>query len=143
MKVLLLQDIPKLGRRGDIKDVADGFARNSLMPQKKAILATNGSIRQMEGMKKNKEEMYSKREEELQSCVARCTHEPLVISQKANEDGTLFAAISARDIATYVANRCGIEIKEHDITIDAPIKSVGEHTFDFASSTVKVVVEGE
>jgi len=141
MKVVLLQDIPKIGRKGDVKELADGYARNSLIPQKKVELATQASIQKIETLKSKEEKARIARKDELVACVARFVDEPLTITQTANEDGTLFAAVSGDEFARAISARCNIVIDvDRDLAIHAPIKTTGEHTISLTGMPMSIIV---
>ncbi|MDP3955719.1 MAG: 50S ribosomal protein L9 [bacterium] len=140
MKVVLLQDVPKLGRRGEIKEVADGFARNSLIPQKKCAPATPKTIAGLESKRQIEEASKVAQVETLKACVAKLKNQGLEVSAKANEDGTLFAAVSKEAVMVAINQSCSGLFSVDDLEM-SPIKSAGEHTVNFGGSDVPVVVK--
>ncbi|MDI6739300.1 MAG: 50S ribosomal protein L9 [Candidatus Edwardsbacteria bacterium] len=124
MKVILTQDIPSLGGRTDVVDVKPGYARNYLIPQGKALPASDASLRRLQqqirhdGLKQNRQkgkaEELSKKLAEV-SCTA---------SVQAGEDDKLFGSVTASDIAELLANQ-GLEIDKRQIVLEEPIKKLG------------------
>ncbi len=129
MKVVLLKDVPKLGKKFDIKNVADGHALNSLIPQGLAAVATDGVVKRIEAEKAVLEEKRKKEEAELAKNLDAVKALQLTIVAKANPKGHLFSAIHKADIATEI-RKAGIAIGADFISLDKPIKEVGEHTIE-------------
>ena len=147
MKVLLTEDIQKLGWLGDVVEVNEGYARNYLLPQKLAKPATQASIRAISQEKANRAELRKlegKRREEAAKAVDGAE---AVLAAKANEQGHLFGSVTAHEIA---ANLClqGFEVTDEIVQLHEHIKEVGTHavTLQFgpdATATVKVVIVPE
>jgi len=129
MKVVLLQDVPKLGKRHEIKDVADGFARNVLLPTGKVTLATPGAIARAEGEKANKVKQDLAETQAFQALAQTLKDNPLIIILKANKDGHLFASLRAEDILKEAEAR-GLALKKEWLILKQPIKTLGEHQLD-------------
>jgi len=126
MKVILLEDVEKLGKKGDIKDVADGHARNFLIPNKKAVLATKDEIVKLE---EQKEIETQKAEEELakyQGIATRLDGLELELPAKVSEEEKLFGAITDIQIVEKLKEQ-GIEIEKSQVKLGEPIKELGEH----------------
>jgi len=126
MKVILLKDVEKLGKKNDLKEVADGYARNFLIPNKMVILATKAEIAKMEEQKKIDTQ---KAEEELvrfQETASKLDGLELEIVAKADDDGNLFGAISAVKIVDKLKEQ-GFEIEKNQIKITEPIKEIKEY----------------
>lgn len=126
MKVILLQDVKKIGMKGDIKEVADGYARNFLLPQNLAILATPLAI---ENFKKQAEAARQAAETDLkatQELASRLDGQEVRLKAKASKDGKLFGGISPAQIASALEKK-GFIIFKNQIVISEPIKSIGEH----------------
>ena len=144
MKIILLQNVAKVGQKGEIKNVADGFARNSLIPQGKAVEATQGALQRIAQAGASTKAAQDTRTNEFKTCAVSLVQEPLIITQTANEDGTLFAAVSAQIVAQKISERCNLVIDaKDDIEIPAPIKSTGEHTIHLAGIPVVITVVAE
>lgn len=126
MKVILLQDVEKLGRKNEVKEVADGFARNFLFVKNLAEPATAEALKQWE---QNKEAAAKKAEEELvatEQVASTLDGQEIEIKAKADESGKLFGAISAVKIAKALKDS-GFDVAKNNIKIAEPIKEVGEH----------------
>lgn len=127
MRVILLQDVPKVGHKYDIKNVADGFARNVLLVQKKAVIATPGEISRIEKLKADKNQSEAHKREGLEKLVKDLNDQGLTIAAKSNEEGHLFAALPISEIVKAVNQQGTVSVTEKEISLDQPIKKVGEH----------------
>lgn len=127
MKVVLRSDIEQVGKRGDIVDVADGFARNYLLPKGHAIAATNGVTAQANAMRRARD-LKDAKDREAAELVAR-TLVPMVfkIPAKVGSGGRLFGSVTAADIVDAVASQSKINIDRRRLHLDEPIKSAGTH----------------
>lgn len=127
MQVILREDVDKLGKIGDTVKVRDGYARNYLIPMKKAIEATPKNLRALEHAKKMVADRLRRLKKEAATVAERLKSVSVVIKAKAGEEGKLFGAVTAKDIAEAVAAQ-GLEIDKRKILLDEPIKRLGEHT---------------
>jgi large subunit ribosomal protein L9 len=127
MKVILLRDVARIGKRFEIKEVPDGFALNKLIPARDAEPATPANVKRV--MEKHKNDVRVKDVElaTARSIAEACAALPITIAVESNEQGHLFQAIHAKDIVTAAAAR-GLGIPEGSLKITAPIKSLGQHT---------------
>lgn len=126
MKVIFLKDVPRVGRRNDVKEVNDGYAGNFLFPKKLAIPATAQALSQLEA-KKNAVLLDNKIQEELMmKSLAEIKNIVVNISGKANEKGHLFSAIHKKEILENLKMHHKAEILEDFIVLDKPLKEVGE-----------------
>jgi len=149
MKVLLLKDVYKLGRAGDVKKVADGYGRNFLLPQGMALLATAGALKQSEKIRTDATKKRAVLNNEMGSVAEVINGMSLGFPSKAGETGKLYGSITALDVASALKAKTGIEIKRQQIDLQ-PIRTLGEHkahirlTMDLIPE-VKVIVfrEGE
>lgn len=147
MEVILLHDIEKLGTRGQMVKVADGFGRNYLLPKKLAVAATpqNRKWIEQQRVKFLKQEAREKAEaEELMKLMEGVT---VVVLRKAGEQGTLFGSVTAMDVAERLAAQ-GFNIDKRKIHLDTPLKVLGEYDVPVklhreVTTTVKVKVESE
>ncbi|MEK7091692.1 MAG: 50S ribosomal protein L9 [Patescibacteria group bacterium] len=139
MKVILLQDIPKLGQRHDIKDVADGFARNVLLPAGKVMLATPENLAKADRVRALKSKQEAEENQAFQALVKVFQIEPLTIILKANQDGHLFASLRADNVVRE-AKACGWDIKKEWIVLSQPIKTLGDHRLDLKKGDKKVTI---
>ncbi len=128
MKVILLQDVRGIGRKFDVKEVADGFAQNMLLPRKLAERATSERVKQIEGKRatvlKEREMAATKLKEELK----KLSSVSVSVTAPANDQGHLFKGIKEDDIAEALKVRANIELPSTSIVLEAPIKNVGAHT---------------
>ena len=127
MKVLLRSDIDGVGKRGDIVDVAGGFARNHLFPAGKALAASPGIEAQASAMRRSRD-LRDARDRESAETVARAlVGTTITISARASAAGKLFGSVSAADIVREVETATGAMIDRHRLQLDEPIKTVGDH----------------
>ncbi|HEX2851310.1 MAG TPA: 50S ribosomal protein L9 [Acidimicrobiales bacterium] len=127
MRVVLRADVDNLGKRGDIIEVADGFARNYLVPRGKAIAATDGIVTQANAMRRSRD-LKDARDREAAETIAR-TLVPKVITVKARAgaEGKLFGSITAADVVTAVSEQAGVDLDRRRVRLDDPIRSIGTH----------------
>lgn len=147
MKIVLLKDVKGVGKKNDIKNVADGFALNSLIPQGLAEVATAKSTVRVELVKKQ-EEADRKVKEDLLSKNLKSIHDVTVTATlEANEKGHLFAGIHAADIAPLVKSQTEIDVLPEFIKLDKPIKEIGKYQIDVKvqgkSATFTLVVKAK
>lgn len=148
MEVLLLKDVRGLGRRGEVKRVADGYARNYLLALGLAVAATGGVKTAWEREQAQKAEKLESQAEELKQQISGLAGQQIRIGAKANPVGKLFAAISEKQIAQAVKEQLEINLREDLLVIIEPIKQVGEHTVKYQVSPEKlaefnVTIDGE
>lgn len=127
MKIILTQDVPKLGTSGTVQDVKPGFARNYLIPQGMAVIATRGTIKQVEERQAADARRVAKQEEELRGLSDRLQGMRVQIEARVGEQGRLFGSVTASDIAEKVSAQVGEEIDRRKIDLDEPIRTVGDH----------------
>lgn len=151
MKIVLLKDVAKVGKRGEVKEVSDGYARNFLILQNLALLATPATIKKVEEEKKSKSAIRERAHEEFHRLRAALMERGIVIKKTADEKGKLYAAVSAKEVMEGLA-KLGFPIpekmNEEMIAFDAPIKTPGTHEakITFAPGeviSIKVEVEKE
>jgi large subunit ribosomal protein L9 len=126
-RIVLRSDLANLGKRGDICEVADGYARNYLLPKKLAILASSGVTSQANAMRRSRD-LRDAKDREAAELVAR-TLVPVVIRipVRASGDNRLFGSVTNSDIAAAVAEQTGVEIDRRRLHLEDPIKSLGTH----------------
>ncbi len=127
MKILLVKDVYKLGRAGDIKKVADGFGRNFLIPQGLGVLATEGAMKQIQKIKSQAEVRRSSQNEELKGLADLVKEVTLTFPAKAGDTGKLYGSITTQDIATALTEKVRFEVKRQQVDIQ-PIRTLGEFT---------------
>lgn len=147
MKVLLCEDIKKLGWLGDVVDVKTGYARNYLLPQGLAKVATEGNIRAIAKAKAERAEQRLKERRRIEKAVEAVNSAEAVLAAKANEQGVLFGSITEALIAANLRSQ-GFEVADEIVKLPEHIKQLGTHevTLRFAedlTATVRVVVVAE
>src|SRR5712691_10939169 len=126
MKIILQKPVDKLGVPGDVVEVADGYARNFLVPRGLAVKAEKGAVKQVEILKRAHTSRLSKQQVEYQTIASALTAAgPITISARAGEEGKLFGSVTTADIAAAVAAQAGIEVDRKDVHLDETIRSVG------------------
>ncbi len=125
MKVILLQDVKKVGSKGDILEVAEGYARNYLFPRKLAVEATQGHLRDLEQKKAAEMKKKAQTLEKARELAAKLEMLTVKIPVKVGEGGKLFGSITSKDIAERLKNQHHIEIDKKKIDLENPIKSLG------------------
>jgi large subunit ribosomal protein L9 len=147
MKIILLDDVSKVGRRGEVREVSDGYARNFLIPKKLALSATAGNLKNLEHIKTQQDAKADRVKADAESLRSRI--EALVYEERrqASEEGKLFGSVTSQDIADFLS-RNGLKVDRRRITLDEPIKTLGEfsvsmrlHTDVTAQLRVTVVRE--
>lgn len=141
MKIILLQDVAKIGRRYEVVEVPDGYALNQLIPKKMAEAATPANLKRVEKMNANKVASKEADAESFKSAVATIDATPITITLEANEQGHLFKAVSADDVVV-AAQAVGAVVTPEMVNFDAPIKEVGEHevTLKQADETATITI---
>ena len=128
MKIVLRQDVPKLGEAGTIQEVKPGFARNYLIPQGLAVLATAGEVKTAEHNAAVRARKIAKQEAQLQSLADKIEGKRLEFEVRAGEGGRLYGSITASDIAEQLAKVVSEEIDRRKVVLEDPIRQLGEHT---------------
>lgn len=126
MKVLLVKDVYKLGRAGDVKKVADGYGRNFLIPQGMAVLATPGALKQADRIRKTATEHRVLVNEEMGIVAETLSKIHLSFAARAGETGKLYGSITSQDIADQILEKTGLTIKRQQIDMQ-PLRTLGEH----------------
>ncbi len=127
MQVILLEDISSLGKAGDLVKVSDGFGRNFLIPQKKAILATEKNIKVLEHQKRLVQHRMAKTKKDVQRMVQEIETLSCTFAKAVGESGKLFGSVTTMEIEAYLKEN-GIEVDRKKIHLEEPIKSVGMYT---------------
>ena len=125
MKVILLDDVNKVGRRGEVRDVSDGYARNFLIPKKLALSATQGNLNNLEHIKKQQEAKADRVKTDAESLRARIEALTLEERRQASEEGKLFGSVTSQHIADFLTDQ-GIRTDRRRVHLDEPIKALGE-----------------
>jgi len=146
MKIVLRDDVENLGHKGDVVDVADGYARNYLVPRGLAMKATKGVVAQAEAMRRNRAVKEARDVEAAQTQAAQLDGARIEIPARAGEGGKLFGSVTATDVADAIQAQRGIEVDRRRVGLDEPVKELSEvevvvklHT-DIAATVTVVVV---
>jgi large subunit ribosomal protein L9 len=126
LKVILTKDVATLGKSGELKQVADGYAMNYLIPQGVAVPAAGGAYRAWQHDIASREDKRRKEREEAEIAATRIASTTLTMGVKVGEGGKLYGSITSKDIADALARR-GIEIDRHKIDLEEPLKSLGTY----------------
>jgi large subunit ribosomal protein L9 len=127
MEVILREHVEHLGRRGDIVKVAEGYARNYLLPRKLALAVNEGNKRQIDRERKNAEARELEEKTQAEAFAARLAETEIAISRRVGENDTLYGSVTTGDIASALAAK-GFEIDRRKITLAEPLKSLGQVT---------------
>jgi len=146
VKVVLREDIDTLGKKGDLLEVADGYARNYLVPRGLAMKATKGVVAQAESMRRSRDAKESRDREASQAIAAKLGSQTIQVKARAGEGGKLFGSVTASDVADAIQAQRGIEVDRRRVGLDEPVKELSEldvtvklHTGVEATVTVVVV----
>src|SRR5919198_1739516 len=123
MKVILLEDVNKVGRRGEVRDVSDGYARNFLIPKKLALSATAGNLKNLEHIKKQQDAKADRLKADAESLRAKIESLTYEERRQASEEGKLFGSVTAQDIAEFLAAQ-GVNVERRRIHLEEPIKAL-------------------
>lgn len=142
MKVILLKDIAKMGKRGEVKEVADGYATNVLIKKGDALMATPSELSKWKSKEDAKNHKKELQVSSFALLVETLRHTSLVISDKKHDSkGQLFASVKETDIVDAIFSSIKISIDPKQITITTPIKSVGKHSFELQQGEKKERIE--
>ena len=145
MKVILTNDVPKVGKSGELKTVADGFATNYLIPNSLAVPAAGGAYRAWQHDIASREEKRKREREDAEIAANRIAGTTLTMGVKVGEGGKLYGSITAKDIADALGRR-GIEVDRHKVDLDEPLKTLGTYKVAirvFAGLTPEVTIAVE
>jgi len=132
MKVILLEDVAKIGKKFEVKEVSNGFALNFLLPHKQAQMATAQAIKDIESKKEAHIATLKDEQTKVEALVAKIQEQGILIKASSNEEGKLFAGIDAKGISEAIKEQSGEEIKAELIILENPLKEVGKHQVKIA-----------
>lgn len=144
VKLILREEINRLGDAGDVVSVKPGYARNFLLPQGKAVLATRGRVKEIEHQQRIIADKLAKEMKDLEALKARVENVVLEFEAQVGEEGKLFGSVTAQQLAEQLAEK-GQKVDRRKISLEEPIRSVGEHTVSVrlrsdVVANVKVIV---
>lgn len=148
MEIILIKDIKGLGRQGDIKKVADGYAMNFLIPTKSAVPATKDNLAHWEKKRAALEEMRAKEKAEKEELAKKLSEMTVAVQVEAGESGKLFGSVTNADVAKLLSSSAGLELDKHDIELHEQIKTLGTYTaivklYPEVTAKVRVEVQGK
>ncbi len=127
MKLILISDVNELGKRGDVVDVAEGYARNFLLPKKKAVKANEGALAQAESIREARIEAERRAKDEAEQIATQLVGSRVVIAAPAGDEGQLYGSVGLTDVVEGVRRFTGIELDKASVEIPKPIKAIGLH----------------
>lgn len=127
MKLILTADVDPLGKRGDVVDVADGYARNYLLPKQKAIKANEGALRQAEAVREARLEAERQAKEKAENIATQLVGSRIVLAAQAGDEGQLYGSVGTADIVEGIKRFTGVELDRSQVELGAPIKAIGLH----------------
>lgn len=125
MKVILKADVKSLGKKGQVCEVSDGYARNFLFPKGLALEATSGNLSDLASKKANEEKKKEKEKQEAQALAAKLSSLTVEIITKSGEGGRLFGSVTNKEIAESLKTKYGIEVDRRKLELKEPIKALG------------------
>ncbi|HXE30273.1 MAG TPA: 50S ribosomal protein L9 [Terriglobales bacterium] len=145
MEIILKEDLPKLGRKGDVVKVADGFGRNYLLPYRKAIAATPANLRNIEQMRASAAHKDARDREAALALAAQLNQVRLSFERRAGDNNTLFGSVTSMDVVHGLEAQ-GFEVERRKIELPDPLKALGEfkvpvHLFKGVTAEVTVVIQ--
>ncbi len=147
MRVILLQDIDKLGKKHEIKEVADGYARNFLIPKKLAVLATPKELEKLKKRKELEEKIKKEKEKKIKDLAEKIDGLMIVFEEKTTPQGILHGAVDKKTIIKKLKEK-GFEIEEDKINLEEPIKKIGKYEIEISflpeiKSKIKLKIEAK
>jgi large subunit ribosomal protein L9 len=127
MRIILRSDVDKVGKKGDVCEVADGFARNYLVPKGLAMAASDGALQQAQAMRRSRDVKDAKDRESAEAVARQLVPAVIRIPAKAGTEGRLFGSVTSAEVASAVEAQTGIAIDRRRLHLDEPIKTLGSH----------------
>lgn len=148
MKVIFLDDVSTKGKKGEIRDVADGYARNYLIPKRLAIPATQGAVKQVQSQMASQEKVMDRKKYDLKALAEKIEGKEIHFAAKVGEKGKVHGSITASDIAQKLSEIAGEPVDKKKIELSESIKNLGEHKvmvkfYKEIGAEIKVIVEEE
>jgi large subunit ribosomal protein L9 len=127
MKVLFKKNVPDVARAGQVMDVADGYARNYLIPRGLAVAATSAALKQVADLEASAARHAADEQRAAQTLKARLEGQPVVVESKAGSQGRLYGSLTTMDVASAIQKQLGAAIDRHDLEITEPVRQVGSY----------------
>ncbi len=145
MKVILMQDVKSIGKKGELKEVSEGYARNFLLPRKLAKEANAQAMNEFKNAEAAKEYKVKVETEKAQENAKALSGKTVKISAKAGQNGKLFGSVTAKELAEEIGRQYGVEVDKRKIVLENDIKAFGTYSFDLKfyngiTATMSVVV---
>lgn len=137
MKVILIQNIPNLGKFGDIKDVADGYARNYLIPKKLVLPYNEQNLQRVKELTKNIELKQERERRFVSEIKHKLEKVSITVNANVGKDGKLYGSVTKEDIVNAIEEQLGIKIDKHNINLEQPIKEVGVYNVNITIASKK------
>ncbi len=125
MKVILLEDVKSLGKKGEIVTVSEGYARNFILPKKLGLEANSKNLNDLKLKKQNEEKIARKKKEDAQEYAKEMSSKEVTVKIKVGDNGRLFGSVSTKEIAAEARAQCGLDIDKKKIQLEEPIKNLG------------------
>lgn len=147
MKVILLEDVKSLGKKDEIVEVNDGYARNFILPKKKGVEATPKNLNDLKLKKANEDKVAAKKLAQAKTFAAELAGKQVVVKIKTGSDGRAFGSVSTKEIAQEAKAQLGYELDKKKMQLDVPVKSEGTYNVTIklhpkVSASLKVIVKG-
>ena len=127
MKIVLLEDVKSLGKKGEIVEVAEGYARNFIIPKKKGVEANQENLNTLKLQKANEEKIAKEKLEAAKELAAKLNEASVSLTIKGGKDGRTFGSVSSKEIEEAIKSQLGLEIDKKKLVIAEPIKTFGNH----------------
>lgn len=127
MKLILTSDVNDLGKTGDVVDVADGYARNYLLPRSFAVKATPGAVEKAEAVRQARIEADRKAKEEAEMIATQLVGSRVVIAAQSGDEGQLYGSVGVADVVEGIKRFTGIELTKNQVELENPIRAIGLH----------------
>jgi len=147
MKVILLQDVKGQGKKGDLINAADGYARNFLLPRKLAVEASASALNEMRNRDAAQKHRVAAASAAAQAAAQKLSGRTVTLKEKAGSSGKLFGAVTTREIADAITEQLGVEVDKHKLVLNENIKTFGEYEIKIklgsdVSASIKLSVIG-
>lgn len=127
MRVILRTDVANLGKKGDVLDVSDGYARNYLVPRAMALRSTEGAITQAASMRRSRDVRDTRERLASEEVARQLVPQVITLAMRAGPGGRLFGSVTAADLVQAVRDQTGIELDRRKIQLEEPLRELGEH----------------
>ena len=141
MKIILLKNIDKLGKKGDVKSVSDGYALNFLIPKKMAVTATKDKLKDLKAEEQKIKNNYGKIKSETDRTILKIQNKKITIQKQTSEKGKLFAAVSLDEILSAIKKDLGMEVDKNQVKFSQRLKEAGEHKISLKINEKSVVLK--